>query len=75
MRLHYFVAEVRAGAVVAVHPVGCAVEAEQAADLAARLSGGAIAYQQWGDATEGLWDAPDVLVVAGTVPRDVLEAA
>lgn len=73
MGLHYFVAEVRAGAVVAVHPVRCAVDAEEGAHLAAQLSGGAIAYQQ---AREGeVWEAPDVLAVVGDVPRAIVEAA
>lgn len=67
--LHYFALEFDNDGPVARHHFVCATDAEEGAGIIARLSGGAVAYQQWGDDALDVWDEPDVLFEVGTLPR------
>ncbi|GAA0768661.1 hypothetical protein GCM10009434_08280 [Brevundimonas olei] len=68
--LHYFALEFGVSGVVARHHFTCATDAEEGAQLCARLSGGSVAFQQWGDPDTGLWDDPVVLLEVGLFPED-----
>lgn len=68
--LHYFALEFNADGPVARHHFVCATDAEEGAEISARLSGGGVAYQQWGDPDTGIWDEPEPLVEVGMFPGD-----
>lgn len=64
---HHFVLEFRRGVHVATHPFLCGEDAEAGAKIVARLSGGGMAIEAWGDPEAGQFGEAEVLSVEGQV--------